>query len=109
MLETIWQDVRFGVRTLVRNPGFAASAITVLALGIGANTAIFSAVNAYFFRPLPFADADRLVTIYETNPEFGWTDADAAPANLLDWRDQVDAFAEVSAYSEYSNQITTLW
>lgn len=108
MINAVWQDMRFGVRTLVRNPGFAVSAIAVLALGIGANTAIFSAVNAYFFRPLPFTDADRLVTIYETNPDFGWTDADAAPANLLDWRDGVDAFADVSAYSEYPSRITTL-
>ena len=106
MLETITQDVRFAVRTLVRSPGFTSVAVIVLALGIGANTAIFSAVNAFFFRPLPFADADRLVTLYETNPEFGWDDATAAPANMLDWREQIEAFEDVSAYSEFSNELT---
>ena len=106
MLETITQDVRFAVRTLVRSPGFTSVAVIVLALGIGANTAIFSAVNAFFFRPLPFGDADRLVTLYETNPEYGWDDVSAAPANMLDWREQVHAFEEVSAYSEFSNQWT---
>lgn len=107
MLETTRQDVRFAWRTLRRNPGFALSAITVLALGIGANAAIFTAANAFFFSPLPFDDADRLVTIYETNPDFGWDDATAAPANMLDWREEVDAFADVSAYNEFTSQITT--
>jgi predicted permease len=108
MVDTIRQDTRFALRTLTRNPGYATSAIVVLALGIGACTAIFSAVNAYFFQPLPFADEDRLVTIYETNPEFGWEDATAAPANLLDWRDQVDALADVTGYAEYTDRVTAL-
>ena len=106
MWETTRQDVRFAMRTLGRNPGFALVAIAVLALGIGANTAIFSAVNASFFRPLPFGDADRLVMLFETNPEFGWDDATAAPANVFDWRDQVEAFEAVSGYSDFSNQVT---
>lgn len=106
MMETIMQDVRFGVRSLGRNRGFTLSAVVVLGLGIGANTAIFSAANAFFFRPLPFAHAGRLVTIFETNPEFGWTDQIAAPANLLDWGEQVDAFAAVSGYSTSVNEWT---
>jgi predicted permease len=107
MMGALVHDVRFGIRTLRRNPGFAAIAVLVLALGIGANAAIFSAVNAYFFRPLPFAQPERLVTIFETNPEFGWDDATAAPANLFDWRAQVDAFTDVSGYSEFTSQLTT--
>ncbi len=106
-LSGFGQDVRFAFRTMRRNPGFASVAVLVLALGIGANAAIFSAVNAFFFRPLPFPDSGRLVTIFETNPEFGWDDATAAPANMLDWREQVDAFEDVSAYSELTSQITT--
>jgi len=98
------QDVRHAWRALRRNPGFSLAAVAVLALGIGSNTAIFSAVNAFFFRPLPFADADRLVLLYETNPEFGWTDAQVAPANALDWRDQVEAFSDVAVYANFGAQ-----
>jgi predicted permease len=108
MLDATRHDLRFAVRTLTRNPGYASSAVVVLALGIGACTAIFSAVNAYFFRPLPFAEEDRLVILYETNPEYGWDDASAAPANLLDWREQVEAFADVSGYAEYTDRVTAL-
>ena len=105
-MDGLVQDVRFAGRTLRRNPGYAAAAIVVLALGIGPTTAMFSAVNAFFFRALPFADADRLALLYETNPEFGWTDEVAAPANVLDWREQVSAFDDVAAYSELVNRAT---
>lgn len=107
MLDTLLQDARYAARSLRRNPGFAWTAIAVVAIGIGANAAIFSAANAFFFRPLPFEEPDELVIVFETNPEFGWEDASAAPANLMDWREQVDAFADVSAYSEFVVQITT--
>ena len=104
MAEGLRRDFRFGFRALRRSPGFAAVAVAVLAVGIGANTAIFSAVNAFLFRPLPFADADRLVMLYETNPEFDWTHASAAPANVLDWREQVRAFQDVAIYSDFVNE-----
>jgi len=103
-LQNAWRDLRFGARTLRRSPGFTAAAVAVLALGIGANTAIFSAVNAFLFRPMPFGDADRLVMLYETNPEFGWDHAQTAPANVLDWREQVDALDDVAIYSEFVEQ-----
>ncbi len=106
MLETTMQDVRFAARTLRRHPGFTAAAVAVLALGIGANTAIFSAANAFLFRPLPFGHADRLVMLYETNPEFGWEHQTAAPANVLDWREQVDGFQDVAAYSDFVDRVT---
>ncbi len=101
MLKSVVQDTTQAARTLRRNPGFTVAAVVVLALGIGATTAIFSAVNAYFFRPLPFGDADRLVLLYETNPEFGWTDANAAPANVLDWRERVEAFDDVAMFRDF--------
>jgi predicted permease len=106
MLETTRQDTRFAARTLWRNPGFTVAAVVVVALGIGAVSAIFTATNAFLFRPLPFADADRLVMLYETNPEFGWEDAHAAPANVLDWRDQVASFDDIAQYSEFIDEVT---
>lgn len=106
MMEHTWQDLRLATRTLRRNPAYTAAAVAVMALGIGSTTAIFSAANAYLFRPLPFGDAGRLVMLYETNPEFGWEHENAAPANVLDWREQVDAFEDVAMYSSFSNQIS---
>lgn len=108
MIESTRQDIRFAARTLARNPGYAAAAVGVLALGIGAATAIFSAANAFLFRPLPFDEPHRLVRLYETNPEFGWTHADAAPANVLDWREQVEPFEDVATYSTFPNRVTYL-
>ncbi|MBT8487757.1 MAG: ABC transporter permease, partial [Gemmatimonadetes bacterium] len=101
MFKTVWQDAAQAAKTLRRNPGFTVAAVVVLALGIGATTAIFSAVNAYFFRPLPFDDPDRLVLLYETNPEFGWIDATAAPANALDWRERVEAFDDIALFRDF--------
>jgi predicted permease len=69
-IDGLRQDVRFALRHLVRNPGFAATAILTLALGIGATTAIFSVVNAVILRPLPFSDPDRLMTVYSTSPSY---------------------------------------
>jgi len=98
-------DLRYAARTLRRSPGYVAVALLTLTLGIGATAAIFSAANAALFRPLPFADADRLVHLFETNPEFHWTDADAAPANVVDWREQVGAFSDVAVYSGFQAQL----
>ena len=96
-MRTLWQDLRYGVRALWKSPGFALVSVLVLALGIGANTAIFSVVNAVVLRPLPYADPDRLVAVWETMPG---NDARAvAPGNFVDWKTQNQSFAQLAAYS----------
>ncbi|MFL6227896.1 MAG: ABC transporter permease [Pyrinomonadaceae bacterium] len=95
-MGTVWQDFRYAARTLRKNPGFALVAIFTLALGIGANTAIFSVVNAVLLRPLPYPDADRLVDLSETYP--GGFGSVSVP-NLEDWRWQTNAFEGIAAYT----------
>lgn len=97
-LEELTGDSRYALRTLRRGPVLAGAAILTLALGVGANTAIFSAVNAVILQPLPFAQPSRLVMLWEENPEKGWHEQLCAPANVLDWKDQVHAFQNVTMY-----------
>ncbi len=90
LMATI-QDACYAIRTLVKRPGFTAAAVLTLALGIGANTAIFSVVNSILFRPLPIAEADRVVTLCETNPAVA-AFCVASPPNVADWSDQSTTF-----------------
>ncbi|MGH7469341.1 MAG: ADOP family duplicated permease [Longimicrobiales bacterium] len=98
-LEDFVYDVRHALRGLRHNLGFTAAAVLVLALGIGANTSIFSAVNAVVLRPLPFPQPERLYMLWEENAEKNWYKENTAPANLLDWRERVPAFADVAGYT----------
>jgi predicted permease len=95
MLAVI-QDLRYGLRMLAKNPGFAAVAVIALALGIGANTAIFSVVNGVLLQPLAYRNPDRLMRLSERSPDFG-TMAVAYP-NFVDWKDQSRAFAGLAAF-----------
>jgi putative ABC transport system permease protein len=98
--ETLLQDIRFGLRMLQKNPGFTAVAVLTLALGIGANTAIFSVVNAILLRPLPFQDSGRLMMIWHTPPQKSFPGVPrfaVSPANYLDWRSQNHVFDQMSA------------
>jgi putative ABC transport system permease protein len=100
-MRALWQDVRYGLRMLAKSPGFSALVILTLALGIGANTAIFSVVNAVLLRPLPFERSDRLVQIWHTPPQAsfpGIPTFSVSPANFLDWRTRSQAFEGMSAY-----------
>jgi predicted permease len=99
-LEELASDTRYTLRTMRRTPALTAAAILTLALGVGANTAIFSAVNAVILRPLPFPNPDQLYMLWEENPEKGWHRQVAAPANMFDWKEQVAAFGGVMGYSE---------
>ena len=106
VLEVLLQDLRYGARMLRKNPGYASVAIVTLALGIGANAAIFSAVYASLVRPLPFRDADRLVAIWKKNLPRGWVRNPISPAEFLAWRDQTQAFEDMAAFTETSCVLT---
>ena len=88
----LWQDFRFGIRVLCRNPGFTAVAVAALALGIGANSAIFSVVYGVLLKPLPYRDPGRLVRVYEFNPIERFEKFPLSPADFLDYRKQNSVF-----------------
>ena len=96
---SVLQDLRLGVRMLLKQPGFTALAVATLALGIGANTVIFSVVNAVLLRALPFSEPGRLVTLWERNPEQGYEENAVSPPNFVEWRQQSRAFERLSAFT----------
>jgi putative ABC transport system permease protein len=102
----IIQDLRYAVRQLRKSPGFAAVAVITLALGIGANTAIFSVVNAVLLKPLPYPNADQLVMLWEQNPRRGWFENIISGDNFLDWEKQNQVFAGMAAFESNSFNIT---
>ena len=100
-VESLLRDLRYGLRTLRKSPGFAAAGIVILGLGIGVNSAIFTVVNAVVLRPLPFADADRIVRLWHTPPQStfpGMRTFALSPANFLDWEAQSTSFAAMAIY-----------
>jgi putative ABC transport system permease protein len=98
--DHLLQDVRFGLRMLRKSPGFSLVAVLTLALAVGANTAIFSAVYAVLLKPLPFKDPGRLVFLEKKNPSRGWERNPISPAEFLAWRDQSGAFEDGAAYTQ---------
>jgi putative ABC transport system permease protein len=106
-MTTLIQDIRYGLRMLARNPGFTAVAVLALALGIGANTAIFSVVNAVLLRPLPYPDSDRLVTFWNSNESGGF----AGPITICEpdypeWRDQNRVFDGIAGFRWETGNLT---
>src|SRR6202521_1659910 len=98
-MDTLLQDLRYGVRMLFKHKGFTAIAVIALALGIGANTAIFSLVNGVLLRPLPFPDAERIIYIEGKNPaSAGITESNISFLDFTDWSQQTDLFASTAAY-----------
>ncbi len=95
-METLLKDIRYGIRSLVRNPGFTAVAVITLALGIGANTAIFSVVNAVLLRPLPFDQPESIIWLWDTQPQLAT--APSSVPDFLDWKAQNNSFAQLAAF-----------
>lgn len=105
-MATFLQDLRYATRQLSRNPGFTLIAVLTLALGIGANTAIFSVVNAVLLRPLPYADPDRLLTVFHFYPSLDDLEAGAAAPSYVDLRDRSSIFESVAVQSGWQPNLT---
>ena len=104
-MDTLWKDVRFAVRLLAKSPGFTLVALAALVLGIGANTAIFSIVNAALMRPSPFRDPDRLMMVWEHSPHTGKNNV-VNPQNFLDWQARSRSFDKMAAFIESKMNLT---
>jgi putative ABC transport system permease protein len=96
-MQTLLQDLRYGIRMLLKSPGFTVVAVITLCLGIGANSAIFSVLNAVLLRPLAYRDPDRLIILFESNLKKGWDRVASSPANFLDWKHETRTFEELAA------------
>jgi len=98
-MQNLLQDLRYGARMLLKKPGFTLIAVLTLALGVGANTAIFSVINSLMLRPLPFREPDKLFQVWESNVKLGYNETDASYPNFADWRDQNQVFEQIAIYS----------
>lgn len=106
-MGALLQDVRYAVRTLVKNPGVTLLAIFALGLGIGANSAIFSIVNAIMLRPLPVSESDRLVLLFESKPQAGITKGQVSYDNYVEWKQRSTVFENSAAYYSRSFNVST--
>src|SRR5213083_613033 len=100
-METLIKDIRYGIRSLIKRPSFTSIAVITLALGIGANTAIFSVVNAALLRPLPFKDPDRLMAVMQNDPARGYYDIGCTPPDFRELRERNRVFEQMAAF--YTN------
>jgi putative ABC transport system permease protein len=105
-MGSLFNDIRYGLRSILKRPGFTAIAVITLALGIGANTAIFSTINALLLNPLPFPQQDRVVAIWDKNPSRGVEHNEVAMANYLDWRAQAQSFEQLALENWWSTNLT---
>ncbi|MGC1417798.1 MAG: ABC transporter permease [Candidatus Acidiferrum sp.] len=103
-MMSFWQDIRYGLRVLLKSPGFTAIAVLTLALGIGANTALFSVVNGVLLNPLPFPNPDRLVAVYSKTTEF--QESSISYPNFLDWAKDNHSFSKLGAFRSEEYNMT---
>src|SRR5262245_65049728 len=101
-MDTLFQDLRYAVRTLVKNPGFAALTIACLALGIGVNSTIFSVVDTVAIRPLPFREPERLVSLHTTHQVNGIDRGAVSYLDVQDWKERTRSFADIGTVTEQS-------
>jgi putative ABC transport system permease protein len=109
-IETAWRDVRTGARALVHSPVFTVVTVLSLALGIGANTAMFSVVNGLLLRPLPYPESEQIVDVWHTPPQQSFPGLDrfsVSPANYLDWKAQSTAFEQMAVYTDTGLSLST--
>ena len=107
MFSTFLQDCRFALRQLRKTPGFTTTAVLTLALGIGANAAVFSVINAVLLRPLPFPASRQLVQIWESNLSRGEVQETVSPWNFVDWQKQSTTLAQMAVHEYESLGLTT--
>src|SRR2546423_9473640 len=98
-MGSLWQDIRFAARVLWKSRGFTAVAVAAVALGVGANTTIFSCVNALLLHPFSYSTTERAVMVWEKGVDGGFSRGSVAPANYLDWREQTKVFEELAAFN----------
>ena len=108
-MGTLWQDLKYAFRMLKKNPGFTAIAVLTLALGIGANTSIFSFVNAWIINPLPYPNADRLCVLRMLDVKAGAIEWGTSPANFYDWQRESKNFEELAAWNPTSFNLSGRW
>jgi putative ABC transport system permease protein len=105
-MDKLFQDIRYGLRALLSKPAFTIVAVLALALGIGANTAIFSVVNSVLLRPLAYPESERLVMVWEERTSLGFPADTPAPANFFDWREQQSVFEDMAAMADRAFNLT---
>src|SRR5215203_2945313 len=105
-MDSLLNDIRYAIRNLIKRPGFTLVAVVTLALGIGANTAIFSAINALLLKPLPFPELDRIVAIWDKLPSRGVLHNEVTVANYVDWQSQNQSFEQLALYRWWNANLT---
>ena len=99
-MQTLWQDLRYATRLMLNQPGFTAVAVLTLALGIGANTTIYSVINAVLLRPLPYPEPEQIVRVFETTRSM--TESPVSPPNFVDWKGQSPVFERIAAFQGWA-------